>query len=70
MPQLPLHMLLTAVAHARLDDSPAPLRAGLLTIHNATHAEWAWYRNQDLEGWPADSVFIAKDAACGMQDEA
>jgi hypothetical protein len=43
---------------------PAP--AGMLALHNITHAEWSWYRNQDEEGVPADSITIVKNPDCTL----
>lgn len=38
--------------------------AGMLSVINATHARWEYFRNADPQGKPADSVLLAKNPAC------
>jgi len=38
---------------------------GLFEVHNATHAAWAWHRNQDGEPVVGDSVQFARAEGCG-----
>lgn len=38
--------------------------AGMLTLFNATHAQWDWVRNQDNLPTVTDSVIITKNTEC------
>ncbi|GAB4814669.1 hypothetical protein N2152v2_001715 [Parachlorella kessleri] len=40
---------------------------GMLTLHNATHAEWKWYRNQDGEAKSAHHVYIERTDKCSPE---
>lgn len=41
---------------------------GVLTVFNATHAQWQWHRNQDEELHVADSVvFVRGQSGCNAK---